>query len=238
MNTAFVAGATGYTGREVVRELCERDGVAAVAHVRPDSGALGDWRERFKGLGADVDTTAWDEGAMTAALRETRPTHVFALLGTLSARMAEARKDGLDPETLSYEAVDYGLTALLMRSCVAADISPRFVYLSSAGVRESAPGDYLRVRHRMETELLASGLPYTIARPSFISGPDRPEPRPFERLGAGLADTALFVAGAFGATKVRDRYHSTDAATLAGALVRLAFDEDSMNRIVESEDLR
>lgn len=238
MSVAFVAGATGYTGREVVRVLAQREDVMVVGHVRPDSPTLDDWRERFAGLGAAVDTTAWDEGAMTAALQELRPTHVFALLGTLSARMAEARRDGRNPDALSYEAVDYGLTALLMRSCVAADVSPRFVYLSSAGVRESAPGDYLRVRYRTETELAASGLAYTIARPSFISGPDRPDPRPFERLGAGLADTALFVAGAFGANRLRDRYRSTDAATLAGALVRLAFDEDSMNRIVESEDLR
>jgi uncharacterized protein YbjT (DUF2867 family) len=238
MSTAFVAGATGYTGREVVRALCERSGVDAVAHVRPDSGAGDAWRERFTGLGAEIDTTAWDEDAITTTLGELRPTHVFALLGTLSARMGEARRDGRDPEELSYEAVDYGLSALLMRACVAADVPARFVYLSSAGVREGAPGEYLQVRHRMETELAASGLPYTIARPSIISGPDRPEPRPFERLGAGLADSALFVAGAFGATKLRDRYHSTDAATLAGALVRLAFDEDSMNRIVESEDLR
>ncbi len=238
MSTAFVAGATGYTGREVVRALSERADVEVVAHVRPDSGSGDAWRERFTGLGATVDTTAWDEDAMATTLAELRPTHVFALLGTLSARMAEARRDGRDPDALSYEAVDYGLTALLMRACVAVGVSPRFVYLSSAGVREGAPGDYLQVRHRMETELTASGLPYTIARPSIITGPDRPDPRPFERLGAGLADSALFVAGAFGATRLRDRYHSTDAATLAGALVRLAFDEDSMNRIVESEDLR
>ncbi len=238
MSTTFVAGATGYTGREVVRLLAARDGVNVVAHVRPDSGALDDWRRRFTDLGVIVDTTEWDEAAMTASLAEVRPDVVFALLGTLRARMNEAEAEGRDPAAHSYEAVDYGLTALLMRACVAAEVTPRFVYLSSAGVREGAPGAYLQVRHRMETELIDCGLPYTIARPSIISGPDRPEPRPFERLGAGLADTALFVAGAFGATKFRDRYHSTDAATLAGALVRLAFDEDSMNRIVESEDLR
>ena len=238
MSTAFVAGATGYTGREVVRLLTGRGGADVVAHVRPDSSSMDTWRQRFTDLGVIVDTTPWDEAAMTATLAELRPDVVFALLGTIRARMTEAEREGRDPAAHSYEAVDYGLTALLMRAAKAAEITPRFVYLSSAGVRENAPGAYLQVRHRMESELLASGLPYTIARPSIISGPDRPDPRPFERLGAGLADTALFVAGTFGATKFRDRYHSTDAATLASALVRLAFDEDSMNRIVESEDLR
>ena len=40
---AFVAGATGFTGREVVRLLVER-GVPAVAHVRPDSPRLEEWK--------------------------------------------------------------------------------------------------------------------------------------------------------------------------------------------------
>ena len=38
MEIAFVAGATGYTGREVVRLLAER-GVRTLAHVRPDSSS-------------------------------------------------------------------------------------------------------------------------------------------------------------------------------------------------------
>src|SRR5215208_1501420 len=67
MTTAFVAGATGYTGREVVRQLVER-GVRAVAHVRPDSPRLAEWRERFAELGAEVDATPWEEPAMRASL--------------------------------------------------------------------------------------------------------------------------------------------------------------------------
>src|SRR5215217_2597869 len=85
MLTAFVAGATGYTGREVVRALVAR-GVRAVAHVRPDSPRLAEWRERFGEVGADVDATPWEEPAIRAALARWRPTHVFALLGTTRER--------------------------------------------------------------------------------------------------------------------------------------------------------
>ena len=58
---AFVGGATGHTGREVVRQLCER-GVETIAHVRPNSSKLNDWLNRFEGWGASVDTSAWGKG--------------------------------------------------------------------------------------------------------------------------------------------------------------------------------
>src|SRR5258706_10210538 len=129
--TAFVAGATGYTGREVVRVLCER-GASVVAHVRPDSGGLAEWRERFASLGAETDTTPWDEAAMTASLRARAPTLVYALLGTTRSRMKQERDDA---HAADYEAIDYGLTALLVRAASAAaapGARPKFVYLSSA----------------------------------------------------------------------------------------------------------
>ena len=60
MQIAFVAGATGYTGREVVRLLSGR-GVRTVAHVRPDSPRVEEWRRRFETEGAAVDVTPWDD---------------------------------------------------------------------------------------------------------------------------------------------------------------------------------
>ena len=66
---AFVAGATGFTGREVVRVLLDR-GVPTVAHIRPDSSRLDEWRERFEGLGARTDTTAWEKEPMSATLKD------------------------------------------------------------------------------------------------------------------------------------------------------------------------
>jgi len=86
---AFVAGATGFTGREVVRLLAER-GVPTVAHVRPDSPRLEEWKKRFSAVGAEVDATAWDEAAMLETMSRVRPATVFALLGTTRARMHAA----------------------------------------------------------------------------------------------------------------------------------------------------
>ena len=49
---AFVAGATGYTGVQVVRQLAALERtppLRVVAHVRPDSTRLAEWRTRFEG---------------------------------------------------------------------------------------------------------------------------------------------------------------------------------------------
>ena len=88
MATAFVAGATGYTGQEVVAEL-RRRGTQTWAHVRPDSSRRAEFTSRFEGLGAQVDATAWDEAALTARFVELRPDLLFALLGTTRSRAKE-----------------------------------------------------------------------------------------------------------------------------------------------------
>jgi uncharacterized protein YbjT (DUF2867 family) len=191
---AFVTGATGYTGREVVRALRERS-VRTVAHVRPDSARLEHWRERFEALGAEVDTTAWKQQPMDASLAELRPTLVFGLLGITRARAKR--------EASSYESVDYGLTAMLRRAAEAVEPAPRFVYLSSAAVKEDKPGSYMNARWKVEQELLAGEMPYTIARPSFITGDDRDDGRMGERVGSSLIDAALGVAGLIGAEDLR-----------------------------------
>lgn len=228
--TAFIAGATGYTGSALVGELCRR-GVHTRAHVRPDSARLAEWRERFERAGAQVDTTRWDEDALATTLGHARPDAVFALLGTTQARVKRAR--GTD----SYETVDYGLTLLLLRAVERATPASRFVYLSSLGAAPNR-GAYLSVRHRIEQELQQSAVPWTIVRPSFITGPDRAESRPRERLAAMMSDAVLDVAAAIGLRRLHDRYSSLTAAELASALADHAFAPGSTGRIVETAELR
>jgi uncharacterized protein YbjT (DUF2867 family) len=237
MHIAFVAGATGYTGREVVRVLAGR-GVRTLAHVRPDSPRLDEWLARFTALGAEVDTTPWMRETLAARLTELAPTHVFSLLGTTLKRARRAAAEG---RVETYEAVDYGLTKLLIDALVDAGLRPRFVYLSAAGASPSARGSYMQIRWRVEEALRASGLPYTIARPSFITGPDRDEQRPGERVGAAVADGVLAVAARLGARRLAARYRSTDSATLAEVLVGHALEPAvpaDGNEVLEAESLR
>lgn len=214
---AFVAGATGYTGREVVRLLIDAD-VDVVAHIRPDSSSRVRWEENFAKMGASVSTAPWESNSINEAVAQAKPDLVFSLLGTTRAR--KERADDADRET--YDAVDYGLTAMLIDAAVATGRSPGFVYLSSLGVSQGSPSAYIQARWKAETKLRSSGLNYLIARPALISGDNRDEPRELERIGAIGGDAALSLLGAFGMKRLQAKYASMDNATLAAGLVNIA----------------
>ncbi len=90
----------------------------------------------------------------------------------------------------------------------------------------------------MEKAIEASGVPYTIARPTFITGPDREERRAGERTAAGLLDGALAVLAACGAKGLRERYRSINARELGVSLVDLALDPRATDKIISAEGLR
>ena len=231
---AFVAGASGYTGREVVREL-RAHGVPAVAHVRPDNPRLSEWEARFQAHYAVMDTTPWELHAMREALLRWQPTHVFALLGTTRSRARSARRQG---GTDSYETVDYGLSALLLQALLLTGFQARFIYLSSIGVSANASAAYMKVRWRMESELRASTVPHVIARPAFISGDDRDDFRLTERVLARMSDGFFNVAAAVGVKKLRNRFGSLTGPQLARALVVAALDARYTNVTLEADQLR
>lgn len=231
---AFVAGATGYVGRAVVERLRDA-GIPVTAHVRPDSASLGEWTERFAAMGAIVDTTEWSRVPITAAIARTEPTHVFALIGT-SRRRARRSSDAAERAS-PYESVDYGLTSMLLKSCVSVGMRPRFIYLSSIGADSRARNSYLRVRGRLERELRDSGLPYVVFRPSFITGRDRPEYRLAERAGAVLTDAAARVLNFARLGRFLARLRSIDAVTLADAMVGMSLEADAANRVIERDEL-
>ncbi len=228
--TAFVLGATGFVGREVVRQLCVR-GTPAIAHVRPDSARLDEWRARFAELGAEVDATAWDAAALAARLRELAPAQIYILIGTTRAK---AKSDQVQGDI--YEAVDLGLTRLAVEAARASEVQPRIIYLSSVGADPNGRSAYLRARGKAEQAVTSSGLPWVIARPSLITG-ERDEGRLGERTASIVGDGMLAVVGAFGARRLRARYRSTTPDVLASALIRIG-EAPAHDAIVDGADLR
>lgn len=235
-HTAIVFGATGLTGRFVVSHLVKR-GVRTIAHVRPDSSRLAEWTERFAKDGAEVSSAAWTKEAIEALVAKEKPSLVFGLLGTTQARVKEAARSGRDASKETYDAVDIALTEMAIAACGAITPRPRFVYLSSVGTSDTAAGSYLQARARVERTLRESGVPYTIARPSFIVG-ERDTPRALEKMSAPLVNGLLGVLGAVGAKDLRDRYRSITGEELAKALVVLGRDAAWTNRVAEPGDLQ
>ena len=234
MAVAFVAGATGFVGRTVVQQL-RRRGVTTFAHVRPDSKRLDEWRTRFAELGAETDTSPWDPAMLAEALKTRGVTHVFVCIGTTRAQTKANDVQG-DP----YEAVDYGLTRMLCDAAVTAGGGARVVYLSSIGTGPKSSSPYFRARWKAEEAVRGSGLPWVIARPSFIAGAGdgarRDDGRPFEKAGAVIADGLLAAVGLV-ASRTRAKYRSITPEMLAEALVRLGLD-GAPGKVYEGDDLR
>ncbi len=229
----FVAGATGFVGREVVTRLAARG--AAIAHVRPTSAKLDAWRERFGAIGADVDVSPWQVAPLAEVMRARAVTHVFCCIGTTRG---QARAEGIagDP----YQAIDYGLTKLLCDAAVAAGTGPRLVYLSSVGASPTARSAYLAARYQAEQAVRGAGLPWVILRPSFIvpgeGGARRDERRAGEKAASVFADGLLAAAGLV-APAVRAKYRSITPERLGEALVRAGLD-GSADVVLEGATLR
>ena len=182
--TAFVLGATGFVGREVVRQLCVR-GAKVYAHVRPDSKKLADWKQTFGEMGAELDATPWDAAALAARWRDVKPAQIYVCIGTTRSK---AKSDAVQGNI--YEAVDLGLTRIAVEAARASEVKPRIVYLSSVGADANARSAYLKARGQAEDVVTNSGLPWVIARPSIITGE-----REDGRIGEG-AETGVIVDGA------------------------------------------
>jgi len=149
MPIAFVAGATGYTGKALLQEF---------ARVKTD------WKPRphARSAGKLADAVVCDPrdvAGLTAGMRGCDA--VVQLIGTVRARFAEG----------DYEDIDYGTTVALGTAAKAAKV-PRLLLLSSVGAG-TARGRYLKVKRKTEQWVERSGLEYTIVRPSFIVGPGR-----------------------------------------------------------------
>jgi uncharacterized protein YbjT (DUF2867 family) len=228
--TAFVLGATGFVGREVVRQLCVR-ATPVVAHVRPDSSKLADWRARFGELGAEVDTTPWDAAALAQTIDRIGAAQLYILIGTTRNK---AKADAIAGDI--YEQVDYGLTKIAVDAARGSKARPRLVYLSGVGADANARGAYMRARGKAEDAVRTSTLHWVIARASLIVG-DRDEPRPAERAGAVVGDAVLAVVGVLGGGKLRARYKSTTPDVLASALIRIG-EGPEHDRVFDGAELR
>ncbi|HWE28687.1 MAG TPA: NAD(P)H-binding protein [Polyangia bacterium] len=151
MPTAFIAGATGYTGRALM-EVFARD----KSEWKPRPHA------RSAGKLAAEDTVVCDPRDVTALTDGMRGCDaVVQLIGTVKARFAEG----------DYDAIDYGTTVALGEAAKAAGV-PRLLLLSSVGAG-TARGKYLAVKRKTEEWVERSGLEYTIVRPSMIAGEGR-----------------------------------------------------------------
>lgn len=234
MLTAFVAGSTGYTGQKVV-SLLRLNRINTIAHIRPNSSEYENLTAQFKSLGATIDSTPWNSNAIEQTIADLKPNLIFCLLGTTKKRARIAARKGLNPKEESYEKIDYGCTSMLVDAATMVQPLPKLIYLSAKGVSSHALSSYMQTRWKTEEYIKQSQVPFIIARPCFITGHDRTENRPLERLTAAMVDSTLSGLSQLGATLLQQKYQSINAQTLATALVQYALNPQYTHAVVESE---
>jgi len=231
----FIAGATGYTGREIAR-LAATQSIETLAHVRPNSPRRVHWTEQFEHWGATATTVAWEPTALEETFRATPPSHIFATLGTTKARTKREQKSG--NIITGYEGVDYGLTKMAYEAATTLDHPPIFIYLSSLGVDAPKRNAYLDARYRIEQQIHQGPLPYIIFRPAFITGPNRDEFRLIERAGAVVSDALFTGLAGLGVKSPKTKWGSINNTNLAKAMLKAALDPGALNTTISSHQIQ
>jgi uncharacterized protein YbjT (DUF2867 family) len=181
--SVFVTGGSGFVGSNVIDELLAR-GYAVNALVN---------RRELKGRGNSVRSIpgglfsekALNEGTAGADA-------VVHLVGIIMER----RSKGVTFERMHFEATKRVVDAAVRNGV------KRYVHMSALGARADAVSNYHKTKFRAEQYVRASGLDWTILRPSLIHGPGGEFMRMEANWARGKAPPFLFMpyfgAGPFG----------------------------------------
>ena len=151
----FVTGATGFVGREIVRQAHAGGHSLRILARQRESQSLAELTE-----GADVEVHPGD-------LLEP-----VSLDGALDGIQAIIHLVGIISEVgkSTFENVHVGATANLLAAAQRSEVR-RFVHMSALGTRPDAVARYHQTKWDAEEAVRKSGLAFTIFRPSLIFGP-------------------------------------------------------------------
>ncbi|TCD47641.1 NAD(P)-dependent oxidoreductase [Chlorobium sp. N1] len=152
----FVVGATGYIGKFVTRELVKR-GHEVVSFARSRSGVDGGTsQEETRRELAGSEVRFGDVGDMESIRRDgIRGEHFDAVYSCLTSRTG-----GIEDSW----KIDYRATSNALRAGMEAGIA-HFVLLSAICVQKPML-EFQRAKLKFEAELVASGVDYSIVRPT------------------------------------------------------------------------
>ena len=155
--TIAVAGGTGFVGGEIARELRRRGRHVIVLSSRGE-GARGQLPDDIEIRKADARDLASLRGALEG---------VSELVISLAfpGLPVEQPKKGY-----TFDAVDAGGTENLVNAAREAGVG-KVVYISGAGAAHDAERHWFRAKARAEDAITASGMAWTIIRPTWVYGP-------------------------------------------------------------------
>ena len=201
----WVAGATGFCGRAMVRHLASQPSYQPLAHIRPSSTRYHDMTDEWDRLGVRYLSGSWDDVPMLIA--EYQPQVIISFIGTTKRQMRES--------SLSYHEIDYALNATMIEAAVRLPTPAHFIYLSSQGVQWARWSAYLQARADVERHLHDAEMSCTIIRPGLLHGESRDEVRHLEAWSARLSHGLNWIFSALKLTGLARSVRPLDAPEVA-----------------------
>lgn len=156
----LVAGGTGFIGSAIVRELMrQRLAPVAVLSRVPSKVARRFPEFTLEARGGDVT----DPASLPAALQ--------GIETVINCVQFPASPIEIPRKGWTFENVDYRGTVNLVEASKAAGVK-RIVYLSGVGAAPDADRHWFRFKWQAEEAVRASGIPFTILRPTWVYGPE------------------------------------------------------------------
>lgn len=148
----FVTGGSGFVGGAVIDELLTRGyAVAALSH----RSTLGGAASRVEIVRGDLADPRAIEAGMAGC------DALIHLVGIIREAPAKG---------VTFHAVHVEGTRSVIDAARQAGVR-RYIHMSALGARAGAPATYHRTKHAAEAHVRASGLDWTVFRPSLIHGP-------------------------------------------------------------------
>jgi uncharacterized protein YbjT (DUF2867 family) len=148
----LVTGGTGFVGRHLAKRLCQ-EGLKVRAVVRTPAKA-----QALKELGVEVvPGDIADMASLEAAAKGCET--IIHLVGIIQ-----------EGKGFTFRSVHVDGTRNVLDAAKSAGVK-HFIYQSAIGSREGAKSEYHKTKWEAEKLVRASGIPFTILRPSLIYGP-------------------------------------------------------------------
>lgn len=148
----LVTGASGFVGRHLIERL-RKAGISVRAQVRTLSKM-----QKLKDLGAEVVPGDISDPAALEAVAA-GCDRVIHLVGIIQ-----------EGKGFTFRSIHVEGTRNVLAAAKKAGVK-QFFHQSALGTRENAKSEYHRTKWEAEQLVKASGMPYTILRPSLIYGP-------------------------------------------------------------------
>lgn len=211
---AIVAGATGLTGSQIIKQLeADRHVESITALIRK----IGSVQNRGK-----VETLETDFNEPAIDTKKLKGAHVFCALGTTIKKAGSKEK---------FKEVDYEYPLKLAQKA-AAKGAAGFHIITAIGADPDSRVFYNRVKGEVERELKNLNLPLlAIYRPSLLLG-ERSEGRLGEDIGKAVAPLlGLFLQGPV------KKYRAIDSEKVAKAMVKNALNLGNGIYTFESDEI-